>query len=146
MAGDKLLAAVIVKSPIGGKPDARRTLVLLGLERVNTCVVVPDNPTYRSMLQIAKDYVTWGDITREFAAKLLLARGRLPGDKPLDAATAKKAADGIAEGKPLEGVKKFLRLHPPKGGFKRTLKRAITSGGETGDRGDKIEELLGRMS
>jgi len=45
----------------------------------------------------------------------------------------------------LEWLKPYFRLTPPKGGFKRTTKRAWTDGGELGYRGDEINKLLRRM-
>jgi large subunit ribosomal protein L30 len=147
MAEGKVLAAVMIKSPIGSKPDARMTLKLLGMHRINACVLLANTPSYTNMLQIAKDYVTWGLIDSEFAAAVLEKRGMLSGDNKVDSALAKKAAAGLASGKKLAEfeIKRHLRLHPPSGGFKRTLKHQISSKGETGDRKDKMKALLERM-
>ena len=43
------------------------------------------------------------------------------------------------------GVKPRFRLHPPKGGFKRSTRRAFRDGGETGYRGTEINSLVRRM-
>ena len=52
-----------------GKGDLRRevkdTLRLLHLTRQNHCAIVPQDPTYRGMLQLVKDYVTWGEVDPE---------------------------------------------------------------------------------
>jgi large subunit ribosomal protein L30 len=147
MAEGKILAAVMIKSPIGSKPDARMTLRLLGFHRLNACVLLANTPSYTNMLQIAKDYVTWGLIDAPFATKVLEERGKMEGDKPVATALAKKAAEGLASGGKLLDfeIKRHLRLHPPAGGFKRTLKRQVSSKGECGDRGDKMQALLERM-
>src|SRR5437667_8707938 len=76
-----------------GKSDLRRdvkdTLRLLHLTRQNHCAIVPQDPTYRGMLQVVKDYVTWGEVEAEVLARLLLKRGRQVGDRPIDDAFVK---------------------------------------------------------
>jgi len=42
------------------------------------------------------------------------------------------------------GVKPFFRLHPPSGGFKRSVKKLYPEG-ELGYRGKEINELVQRM-
>jgi large subunit ribosomal protein L30 len=144
---NQVIAAVLIKSPIGAKPDAKKTLLLLNLHRINTGVLLPDNPTARAMLQIAKDYLTWGAVDEGTVVKVLEKRGKLPGDKKIDSTKAKEAAEGLFAGKLLQtfGIKKYLRLHPPRGGFKLSLKRPVSSKGEAGYRKKGIGELLERM-
>jgi len=43
------------------------------------------------------------------------------------------------------GLKVPFRFHPPRGGFKRSLRRAATDGGELGYRGADINSLAKRM-
>ncbi len=43
------------------------------------------------------------------------------------------------------GLKPKFRLHPPRGGFKRSTRRAFTDGGELGYRGPNINSLALRM-
>ena len=58
-------------------------------------------------------------------------------------------ADAIYSGKvdikKLEFIKPVFRLHPPRGGFKKTTKRHVTDGGELGYRGETINKLIRRM-
>lgn len=142
-----IIGAVMIKSPIGAKPDAKKTLSLLGLKKINTLALLPGSPIYLSMLQKAKDYVTWGSVTAELAAKVIEARGKVAGNKAVEPSKAGEAASGLAQGKHLldYGIKKDIHLHPPTGGFKRTLKRQVSAKGEAGDRKEKIAELLERM-
>src|SRR5438046_9788866 len=76
-----------------GKSDLRRdvkdTLRLLHLTRQNHCAIVPQDPTYRGMLQVVKDYVTWGEVDAEVVARLLLEGGCQVGDRPIDDAFVK---------------------------------------------------------
>ncbi|MFH0961989.1 MAG: uL30 family ribosomal protein [archaeon] len=143
----RIIGAILIKSPIGAKPDAKKTLALLGLLKINTLALLPEGPMYKSMLQKAKDYVTWGTISAELAARVIEKRGELVGGKDVDARAASGAAAGMVAGKLLldHGIKKDIHLHPPTGGFKKTLKRAITAKGEAGDRKEKMTALLERM-
>lgn len=143
-----IIAAVMIKSPIGAKPDAKKTLYLLGMKTVNTAILVSDSPIYRSMLQKAKDYVTWGSVSADFAEKVIASKGKLVGGgEKADSAKAKEAIEAVVSGKKLSdaGVKRDIHLHPPTGGFKGTLKRPITQKGEAGDRKEKMQALLERM-
>ena len=63
--------------------DIRLTMELLGLNRVNHATVIPENASYKGMLQGVKDYCTFGLIDEETLAAMLKARGKIVGDKPL---------------------------------------------------------------
>jgi large subunit ribosomal protein L30 len=144
-----------------GKGDLRHTvkdtLRLLHLTRQNHCTVVPQDPTYRGMLQLVKDYVTWGEVDPEVLARLLLKRGRRVGDRPIDDAFIKDhskyksiwdlsqaLAKGDARLSEVRELRPVLRLPPPRKGF-RGIKRGFHDGGDLGYRGKAINDLLGRM-
>ncbi len=117
------LAVVLVRGLICSRSDIRDTLVMLRLLRKNACVLVPDTPGVRGMLQKAKDYVTWGRIDQGTIAKL-----------------ESRAKAGGA------GAKAVFHLHPPRKGFGRKgIKRSFAAGGALGDRGEKMNDLLQRM-
>jgi large subunit ribosomal protein L30 len=109
------------------------------------------------MLRKSKDYVTWGEVSKETIALLLKKRGRLVGDKKLTDEYAKelgyKSLDDLAEAlfkvevecTCLQNVKPVFRLHPPTKGFKGKIKRSYAAGGELGYRGEAINDLLKRM-
>jgi large subunit ribosomal protein L30 len=144
-----------------GKGDLRHsvkdTLRLLHLTRQNHCTVVPQDPTYRGMLHLVKDYVTWGEVDPEVLARLLLKRGRQVGDRPIDDAFIKDhskyksiwdlsqaLAKGDARLSEVRELRPVLRLPPPRRGF-RGIKRGFHDGGDLGYRGKAINDLLGRM-
>ena len=150
-------AVVRVRGPINVKPKARETMRLLRLNRVNHCVMVPEDATHLGMLRQVKDYVTWGEADAETAELLLGDAGMLGGRKPLDKAAlkeggfttvkafAKKGAAGKARLRDVPGLKPVLRLHPPRKGWEG-IKRSFTEGGALGYRGDAINALLRRMT
>lgn len=139
-------------------PKTKDTLKYMRLNRVNHAVVLPETPTTKGMLQVGKDYLTWGEVDAKTLASVIATRGRLVGDKPItDAHVAKGTpfktiqalADAIVAGKfhyrDVPEVKPIFRLHPAKQGLEG-IKRSIAAGGALGYRGPGINELLGRMT
>ncbi|RLF04033.1 MAG: 50S ribosomal protein L30 [Thermoprotei archaeon] len=152
------MAVVRIRGRVGIKPDIRYTLDMLHIRRKFWATIVPLTPSYRGMLHKVKDYTTYGEISRDTLIELLRNRGELTnGGKLTDSwlkentefSTIEELADALISGKArlhkLEWLKPYFRLTPPKGGFKRTTKRAWTDGGELGYRGDEINKLLRRM-
>ena len=153
------MAQVVIRlrGTLNIKPKIKDTLHYLRLNRVNHCVVLPDNETTLGMLQVAKDYVTWGPVDADTLSEAIRSRGRLVGDKPITdeyvkAHTshagidvwAKAIAAGQAQFKDLPEVKPLLRLHPAKKGLEG-VKRSYRNGGALGFRGEEINQLLRRM-
>ena len=146
---------------VRGQPDVNYnieyTMGLLGLNKVNNCAVIPENPSTKGMLQVIKDYCTWGEIDEATLAALIRARGKVVGDKALDDAYLKEnsefaSVDEMAKAiiennykmKDVVGVKPIFRLHPPIKGYEGN-KRSFQNGGTLGYRGAKINDLVNRM-
>ena len=152
-----MYAVIRVRGRTGVRKDIKDTLNILNLTRINHCVLIPDTPSYRGMLQKVTDYVTWGEINQETLEKLIRVRGKLYGDKPI---TDKYVKDTLGYGniselakalmeekilyKDIPNVKPIFRLHPPLKGWEKT-KRHFTEGGALGYRGENINELILRM-
>ena len=108
------------------------------------------------MLNIVKDYVTWGEITPasvELLAKdrILLEGGEVISSKnlkDLGLKSVKDFAKQISEGEiQLNNIKKIkpvIRLHPPIKGYEGN-KRSYKEGGALGYRGKEINGLIERM-
>ncbi len=113
------------------------------------------------MLRSVKDLVAWGEPSPVVVERLLLKRAERDGGprgvdevfvrsrfgKETVADLAKSVVAGEVDMADLwrAGLKPRFRLHPPKGGFKRSTRRAFTDGGELGYRGDEINSLALRM-
>jgi large subunit ribosomal protein L30 len=110
------------------------------------------------MLQKVKDYVTWGEGTPENVALLIRRRGEFVGgirvtDEELAGRSQFKSVDDLAVSlcagdiglKDVEGLEPLFRLHPPRGGFRGSRKKAFVAGGEAGYRGEVIADLLSSM-
>ncbi|ABU82451.1 50S ribosomal protein L30 [Ignicoccus hospitalis] len=155
----KLYLIIRIKGEPDAHPDVRKTLENLRLLRRYAAVVYPaDLPGLEGMLRKAQAWITWGEIRKDVLAKLLEVRGRAPGDKKLTPEYIKEKfgvnsfeelAEKIINGEVVlhkqEAIKPFFRLHPPRGGFKKSIKKPYRSGGEAGYRGEAINELVLRM-
>jgi len=120
-------------------------------------VLLEENDVYKGMIQIIKDYVTWGEIDKETLTKLITKRGMLSGDKPvnveyLKASTSYESIEKLSAAildnsityKELPDVKPLFRLNPPKQGY-GTIKRTFAKGGTLGYRKKEINALITRM-
>jgi large subunit ribosomal protein L30 len=109
------------------------------------------------MLQVVKDYATWGEINKETLSKLINTRGRLVGDKKiteeyLKSSTSYNSFDELSQAiidnkiryKDLPDVKPIFRLSPPRKGY-GSIKKPYTQGGAAGYRGEDINNLIERM-
>ena len=150
-------AAVRIRGTVNIKPDIKKTLQLLRLTRVNHCVILEETPSIKGMLQIAKDYITWGEIDQDVLSKLIINRGKLEGDKEVSESyiksatsynTIDKLSQAIIKGKfkysNISNVKPVFRLNPPKKGYEG-IKRSFVNKGALGYRGEKINKLIERM-
>ncbi len=150
-------SVIRLRGQINVRPQIKDTLRYMRLNRVNHCVVLPDNETTKGMLQTAKDYVTWGEIDAGTLAEAIRSRGRLSGNKPVtddyvkantDFSSIEEFAAAIVDGKALykqlPDVKPLLRLHPAKKGLEG-IKRSWQAGGALGYRGEAINDLVRRM-
>lgn len=151
----KLFAVIRIRGSIKVRGEINDTLSMLRLNRVNHCVLVPNDPKYLGMLRKTHSWITWGEVDKKTLAKMVEKRGRLVGDKPLDAKSLKKLgfdsyeklAEALIKGKTkvkdLADLKPVFRLNPPKKGFKST--RLPFPKGDLGYRKDAINKLLERM-
>ena len=150
-------AAIRVRGIVNVKPDIKKTLQLLNLTRANHCVLLDESPSAKGMLQVAKDYITWGEIDKNVLTKLITSRGKLEGDKELTekhikSATSFDTTDNLSQAiidnkfkyKDIPNVKPVFRLNPPRKGYEG-IKRSFSNKGALGYRGKKINILIEKM-
>lgn len=151
-----MFAIIRIRNYPGINKGVGDTLVMMRLKQGNSCVLLPDTPEVKGMLQKTKDYVTWGEISKETLVKMLEKRLRSTGDKRVDAKSLKQVsgfdsfdalADAILDGKvrmhKMENLIATFRLTPPSKGFKE-VNRTYPSG-DLGHRGKEINGLIERM-
>ncbi len=151
-----MIAAIRVRGRTGIRKDIEDTLMMLKLTRINHAVLIEENPSYKGMLQKAKDYITWGEVDDETVASLISKRGKLEGnikvtEEYLKENTEFSSVEDLSKavvdsGTKLEdsGVKPVFRLHPPRKGYEN-IKKTFTESGTLGYRGDKIGDLIKKM-
>jgi large subunit ribosomal protein L30 len=151
-----MYAVVRLRGRVNVPKNIKDTLKLLSLNRVNQCVLVPENPVYEGMIRKVKDWVAWGRVSEEMIEILLEKRGRIREDERLSDGwirentsyrSIRELAEAVSRGevklKEL-GVKPF-RLHPPRKGLgKKGKKHTFSEGGALG-KWEKIDELLWKM-
>lgn len=99
------IAIIRIRGRHNLKPKVKMTLKLLRLERPNHCVVMEATPQTMGMINVVKDYVTFGKIDAKTLSALLSKRG-----------------DGAKEDKAV-----VFRLSPPRKGIK-DIKQSWPSG------------------
>jgi large subunit ribosomal protein L30 len=153
------LLAVRLRGTAGDTPDVIRTMGSLLLEHTYNARLLENTPSNVGMLRAVKALVAWGEVTPDILGDVLVKRGERNGMDGVDEGfvrllgkasfedLAKAVVAGEVEIKSLykAGLKPRFRFHPPRGGFKRSLRRAATDGGELGYRGADINVLVKKM-
>lgn len=148
-----------IKGGVKASQEELDTLKFLNLLRTNYAVFIPKNSSNEGMLKKVTNYITWGEPTITTILRLLKKaemNGRIKLDdenvKKLGFSDLKELAEKIYRGEITlsklkdKGLKPYIRLHPPRRGFKKTIKKSVSEGGEYGYRGERINELAVRMS
>jgi large subunit ribosomal protein L30 len=111
-----MIAVVRIHGRVDVSYDIKDTLDRLRIHKKLNCVFVDEKDKIKmGMVKKVKDYVMYGSVSDEFVQKVVEARGELK-DK------TKKVK------KTLENIKPWIRLHPPRGGFKKSTKQPIPKG------------------
>ncbi|MBO0888531.1 50S ribosomal protein L30 [Candidatus Bathyarchaeota archaeon] len=153
------LLAVRLRGTAGDNPDVEKTMESLRLERTFQARLLDNTSSNLGMLRSVKALVAWGEVDPEILGRVLVKRGERDGADGLDESfvrilgkssfeeVAKAVVAGEISLRTLygAGLKPRFRLHPPRGGFKRSLRRAASDGGELGYRGAEINTLVKRM-
>lgn len=119
----KCIAVVRVRGMFSNPPKVRKTTECLRLARVNSCALVSDSGPYMGMLREIKDYVAFGEVSKETVAALLYKRGKKDGKKLNESAKKEEIEKMAAQvhANPSElaklGVVPVFFLSPPKGGY-----------------------------
>lgn len=151
-----LILVINLHGSINSQAPVRKALNELKVAKKFSASVVTDDPATVGMLRLCKDYVAWTPVEEALLTDLLRKRGRVSSTKMLDQDALKHlgykkheeiAAKMIEEEVKLSSVKgvlPYFRLAPPRGGFKRSLRRQFTEKGLLGSN-PKLEEIVRRM-
>jgi large subunit ribosomal protein L30 len=152
-----MFAIIRVRGPVKINRDIEFSMQLLNLTRANHCVLYPENEKIKGMINKARGYVTWGEISNELLVKLLAKRGKAYNKEgklqklkaTLSEEEIAKLATNLLEGKTTiknESMKPVFRLKPPSKGYDRKgIKKTFNEGGALGYRAANINVLLKKM-
>jgi len=148
----KMLAIVRIRGKVNRRKEVEDTMIMLGLKASNNCVVIKESPSAVGMMKKVKDFVTFGEIDEQTLIKILKKRGRIEGNKRLDAKTvkltgydtiealAKDVGNGKKAMRSVPKLKSTFRLTPPSKGFKSTK-----LGYPKGDLGKRDSESMKKL-
>jgi len=152
-----MYAVVRLRGQVNVRYTIEDTMKMLRLHKVNHCVLVPETPHYKGMIQKVKDYVAYGKVDAKTLAEILENRGRLEGNTRLTEEYIRENtaydsiqafADAVIAGettlKAVPKLKPVFRLHPPRKGH-AGIKRTVQQGGTLGNHGENINALLHKM-
>ena len=152
-----MFLVIRVRGTTGVNFDIADTLKMLRLHRINHAVLVEDNPSYKGMLQKAKDYITWGEIDSETLTEIISKRGEIVGGERItneyvsdnsNYSSIEELADALINSKVKAddiNMKPIFRLHPPRKGYEG-IRLSINEGGSLGYRGKLIKDLAVKMT
>jgi large subunit ribosomal protein L30 len=145
-AGYELMAFLVIR--IRGTVNipywAKTTLESLNLSKKFRATIVPENGEYLGMLRRIKQVVAWCHVDGETVKELLDKKGKRSASQPLrdsdlpsGYANLEQLAAGIANDtivlSKLDWIKPWFALSPPRGGFKKTVKKQSSQKGILGD-------------
>ena len=151
-----LLLVVNIHGAINSKDPVRKAMEELKVVRRFSASVVPDDASTLGALRLCKDHVAWAPIESGLLVDLLKKRGMISETKALDSTSLKKMgykdhqelAAKMIEGNlrlsAIDGLRPFFKLAPPRGGFKRSMRRANSDEGVLGSN-PKLGDLVRRM-
>ena len=139
-----MILAIRIIGNVKKDMDILETLFRMRLRKKYTSVLITPTPENMKLLKRMRNFIAYGDVTKETMIKLIEKRGKLIGgsDKKIDAT---KVVENL-EKKNLEaqGIKPYFRLHPPLKGIDCKVHFG-TGKGVLGDNKDKINDLVRRM-
>jgi large subunit ribosomal protein L30 len=149
------LLVVNLRGLVNTRKPVRTTLDQLKVGRRFNATIVPNDEVYQGMLKLAKEHLAWCNLNAETAEKLLRARAEISsGSRVTESEIAKEhgsfheLASRLEKGEvklaSVSEIRPFFRLSPPKGGFKRSIRRQYRDGGILGPN-DELSKLVEKM-
>jgi large subunit ribosomal protein L30 len=158
--GEKLqtkssLLVINLRGMVNTRAPVRTTLEQLRVARRFNATIVPNDAVHQGMLNLAKEHVAWCELNADIAEKLLMSRAEIStGTRVAEAVIAKdygsfrEIASKLESGELLMNsiieIRPFFRLSPPRGGFKRSIRRQYRDGGILGPN-EELSSLVEKM-
>jgi len=160
----KLAFVIRIRGTMGLHPKPRKILALLRLRQINNGVFVRLTKATKQMLTLVEPYIAYGYPNLKTVRELIYKRGFAKVNKQRVPITHNQIIENklgkhnvicvedliheiFTVGPKFKQINKFLwsfKLSPPTGGWKKTLNH-FNEGGDSGNREDRINELVHRM-
>ena len=123
---------------------ADSTLLSLNLAKKFRATIVPENNEYLGMLNRIRQLVAWCRVDNDTVKELLNKKGKKTASQSLTASGLPKeyndldklasdiANDSVVLSR-LKGMKPWFALNPPRGGFKKSIKKQTNQNGILGE-------------
>lgn len=123
---------------------ADSTLLSLNLAKKFRATIVPENNEYLGMLNRIRQLVAWCRVDNDTVKELLNKKGKKTASQSLTASELPKeyndldklasdiANDSVVLSR-LKGMKPWFALNPPRGGFKKSIKKQTNQNGILGE-------------
>lgn len=154
---ENCLALIRLRGHSGMHPDPEYAFGLMHLTRKHHATLIKSTASNLGAILRIKDYATWGEVSKDMVSLLLQKRGMLRGKRRLTEefvkdklgfhsieAMAKAIYNFEVDFWNLNDLKPIFRLHPPRKGFKGSIKKPYPKG-ELGYRGHHINQLISKM-
>jgi len=161
----KLAFVIRIRGTMGLAPKPRKILQLLRLRQVNNGVFIRLTNATKQMLTLVEPYITYGYPNLKSVRELIYKRGFGKIDRQRVAITSNQVVESklgkhniicvedliheiFTVGPHFKQANKFLwpfKLSNPTGGWKKTLNH-FNEGGDSGNREDKINEVVHKMN
>jgi large subunit ribosomal protein L30 len=149
------LLVVNLRGLVNTRAPVRTTLDQMKVGKRFNATIVPDDNVHRGMLNLAKEHVAWCKLDVDIAEKLLKMRSEKSNgnrvsesDLGKDHSSFGDIARGLETGslklKSVTEIRPFFRLSPPRGGFKRSIRRQYRDGGILGPN-DELPRIVEKM-
>jgi large subunit ribosomal protein L30 len=149
------LLVINLRGMVNTRAPVRTTLEQLRVARRFNATIVPNDVVHLGMLNLAKEHVAWCEIDAGIAEKILSSRAEIStGTRVAENTIAKdhgsfrEIASKLESGELLmnsiKEIRPFFRLSPPRGGFKRSIRRQYRDGGILGPN-EELAALVEKM-
>ena len=138
-----MILAIRISGMVDVPSEPKETLNRLRLRRKYAAVLLKPTPENLKILKKVRNYIAYGDITKETLKELIKKRAKpIEKNNKID---SEKIIEEL-EKKSLKelGLKPFFRLHPPRKGIE-AKKHFGVGKGVLGDNKEKINDLVRRM-
>lgn len=137
-----MITLIRITGQAGVRWDIDETFRRLNVHRKLACTLIDEKDTVAmGMVEKVRNDAAFGVVGDDLLKELIAKRGQTLDGKAISEKDVEKTLADIKKGE--WKIKKFFRLHPPRGGFKKSTKLAYPKG--VLGKNEALDKLLVRM-